>query len=873
VIDTYRDPDYLNSADVQFPGAPNYERYDSLRPLYSATLRSTLGANLVNELRGGTTRGGASYFGSLDTNGAQTFEGTDGYSIDFDANIGLENWHRSNAFSWRSAYTYSIDETLSWQRGTHSFSFGGSALLLRAWENEQQVAPGINLRFDTTNDPAAGLFTGGNTGNFPNASAANLTDARELYALLTGRVGAVTGLAALNDAGEYVPFSPVSRRGKMDVYGLFAQDSWRVSPTLTLNAGVRWEVQGPFTPTSGVMSAVPINSVCGTSGLGAGSGLYDRCAFYQPGATGGTVPSFVQLTSGTKGYNTDWNNIAPNVGVAWRPNVESGFLRTILGDPEQATLRAGYSVAYDRQGMGSFVGVYDGNPGGTYDLLRDASTGLVPPGESWPVLLSQRDRLYNATFPARPSYPMSLRPNRADDLNAYSPDIQVASARSWTVSFQRSLGRDMAVDIRYVGTRGVDQWSTINYNDDVNIVENGFLNEFRLAQLNLIANNASGVSNRSGSFAYFGPGTGTNPLPIYLAYLNGSRDAGNPAAYANAATNWANTSLTSRLVPVNPLPETSAGDLDGNLTRRENAARAGLPANFFLINPDVDDANVTDSGAYSDYHALQLELRRRLSKGLQANVSYQYAVEGGSAFLGFRAGRALNPTANVRHAIKTQWDWTIPVGRGERFGTNMNALLNGILGGWQFNGVGRIQARTIDFGNVRLVGMSVDELTDVYKHDIRPDPITGLQTVYLLPQDIIDNTRRAFNVSTTSATGYSALGVPEGRYFAPASGPDCIQVIEGDCAPRTLLVRAPWFTRFDIGLTKRFPIHNGMNFELRVDVLNVFDNINFDPFVPANSNAAFAASTFGQVTTAYQDPNNTFDPGGRLGQVMFRFNW
>ena len=77
VIDTYRDPDYLNSADVQFPGAPNYERYDSLRPLYSATLRSTLGANLVNELRGGTTRGGASYFGSLDTNGAQTFEGTD----------------------------------------------------------------------------------------------------------------------------------------------------------------------------------------------------------------------------------------------------------------------------------------------------------------------------------------------------------------------------------------------------------------------------------------------------------------------------------------------------------------------------------------------------------------------------------------------------------------------------------------------------------------------------------------------------------------------------------------------------------------------------------------------------------------------------
>jgi len=115
----------------------------------------------------------------------------------------------------------------------------------------------------------------------------------------------------------------------------------------------------------------------------------------------------------------------------------------------------------------------------------------------------------------------------------------------------------------------------------------------------------------------------------------------------------------------NPQPEASAGDLDGTLSRRDLAARAGLPANFFVINPDVDDANVTDSGAYSDCHALQIELRRRLSKGLQANVNYQYALAGGSAFLGFQYGRVLNPTANVRHAIKTQWDWTIPVGQGQ----------------------------------------------------------------------------------------------------------------------------------------------------------------------------------------------------------------
>ena len=116
----------------------------------------------------------------------------------------------------------------------------------------------------------------------------------------------------------------------------------------------------------------------------------------------------------------------------------------------------------------------------------------------------------------------------------------------------------------------------------------------------------------------------------------------------------------------------------------------------------------------------------------------------------------------------------------------------------------------------------------MYKFDIRDDPATGLQTRYMLPDDIILNTRRAFSTSTTSPTGYSELGVPEGRYIAPANSDDCIQLKAGDCAPRTLLVRAPFFTRFDIGVTKRFPISGSTNFELRVDVLNVFDNINFD---------------------------------------------
>lgn len=880
-----RDPDHLNSNDRRFPTSTNYGLYTSTRPSRSIALRSTLSSNLVSELRGGATKGGGSFFGNDSSNGIDTFSDTGGRAIDLDVDdvlgsAGLTNWHVRNTPSWRSGYSFNVDENLTWLKGKHSIGMGAAAFYGRTWENAKQVVPAINLGFDQTNDPAAGLFT---TTAFQGASAAQLTDARALYGLLTGRVRSITGQAALDpETNQYVAFAPRRRAGNMDEYSAYIQDSWRVTPTLTLNAGVRWDVQLPFAPSNDVMTAASLADVCGVSGLGNG-GIYNSCNFFHPGATGGKTPQFNQITKGTLGYNTDWNNLAPNVGVAWRPNKEDGFWRTLLGDPDMATIRGGYSVAYERQGLGVFTGIFGPNPGSTLSLTRDVNTGIVGPGESWPVLLREPNRLYNASFPTTPTFPIAIRPNRADSITAIHPDIEVSSARTWTVSLQRSITKNTAFEIRYVGTRGVNQWSELNYNER-NIIENGFLEEFKLAMKNLEANNQAGGA-RLGSFAYMGPGTGTFPLPIYLAYLNGSRDANNAAAYTGGSNTWTNATLASRLVKTNPSPNNitvtsafststanAAADLDGNLTRRQNALAAGLAANFFVVNPDANNVNVTDSGAFSTYHAMQMELRRRLTNGLQANVSYQYALEEGSSFLGWHFGRTSVPTnGSVRHAIKTQWDWQLPFGEGQRFGGNANKFLNGVIGGWQFNGVGRIQARTASFGNVRLVGMTKKDVQKMYKWDVRVDPATGLRTVYTMPDDVILNTRRAFSVSSTSLNGYSDLGAPEGRYFAPANSADCIQIKAGDCAAQSLLLISPFFTRFDIGLTKRFPIAGRVNFELRADILNVFDNINFN--VTDASRTPGTGATIFQTNAAYTDVSNVFDPGGRLGQLVFRLNW
>ena len=181
----------------------------------------------------------------------------------------------------------------------------------------------------------------------------------------------------------------------------------------------------------------------------------------------------------------------------------------------------------------------------------------------------------------------------------------------------------------------------------------------------------------------------------------------------------------------------------------------------------------------------------------------------------------------------------------------------------------------MDLGNVRLVGMSVDDLQDIYKFYRKENPATGIDEIWMLPDDVILNTRRAFSTSNTTVNGYStSLGAPEGRYIAPANSATCIQVRAGDCAPRSVLLLAPWFKRFDFGVAKKVGVGGSKNVEVRFDLLNLFDNPNFNAVGGAGTNtAAGTAATIFRTTAAYTDPSNTYDPGGRIGQLMVRFNW
>ena len=175
---------------------------------------------------------------------------------------------------------------------------GGNLMISNASSSGQNMVRGITLGFNTDFDPAAGMF---NTTNFPGASSAQLDAARSRYAVLTGRVASVNSQAVLNAAsGQYEELAPSTLEGGYKVFGMFAQDTWRLKPNLTVTGGLRYDIQTPFVPFTSVMSSVTMDSVCGRSGLGDG-GLYSKCNFLSPGSLGRRRPAVHPARGGKPG--------------------------------------------------------------------------------------------------------------------------------------------------------------------------------------------------------------------------------------------------------------------------------------------------------------------------------------------------------------------------------------------------------------------------------------------------------------------------------------------------------------------------------------------------------------------------------------------
>lgn len=853
--------DMLNNVDPVYPDFPVWGTQGSNRFSTSIALRSTLTSRIVNEARvgfnGGTVLFNANVNAGLFAGPVANYDGyrfTPSYTT---------TAYATSSPSRRNTPVTMFEDSMTWTKGSHSLSFGGSWTNIGSWTWSQTILPSVSFGLPSSYDPAYAMFDSANGSlNFPGATTSQISSAATVYANLTARVTSISGTAYLSEiTNQYEFYGPVVRRARQREFGFFAQDSWRLHPGLTLNYGLRWELQRPWTPLNNAFSRATVASVWGLSGINN---------LYKPGATGGVPTVLDQYKAGDQAYNPDYRGIAPSFGFAWSPQLKGGLLGRILGEGAQTVLRGGFSIAYNRQDMGDYSGAFSSNAGGYVTASRSETLGnLIPAGESYPLLMRNKSLLGPPPFPKEPVWPIT--PAITDDVTAYSPTFRTPYTMSWSFGIQRELTRDTALEVRYVGNKSLQGLTSYDYND-FNIIENGMLDEFWLAQKNLYANMDAG---RGRNFRYYGPGTGTYPLPIILAHLGGKLDPNDANNYTSAKLGgtqygfFTNSSRVNNLNKYSPSAVTFASNLESDAIRRANALAAGLPANFFMVNPAVrGGAIIYQNGGWSKYDSMQVELRRRLSKGLMVQANYTFAKSFSSSMLSFRRPRVTTLGGTLPHAFKATWLYELPVGSGRTLLSSAPGLVDRFIGGWEFHGTARIQCcNLLDFENVILHGMTDAELADAV--GLRFNDAN--KRVYYIPQDILD---QSYLANQYSVTNYSAsnpygftYGAPSGRYVSSANSGGCYQIVSGDCAPLHHYFRGPGFMRFDLSLVKRMRLTETKNFELRAEFLNAFNNINFYGV------DGVGGLSSGQVTSAYTDPNQQQDPGGRMVQIVMRINF
>ncbi len=890
--------DFLNNADPFAPGFPNFGSQDSNRFSFVTAWRSQLKSNVVNEARWGVQNGIVLFFPQV---GPSQFGNQGGFSQGISvAASGITNVTTNNNPQRRNTPTFQFNDNLSYTTGKHTLNFGGDLSSINSFLQNQTngAVASISYARDTGESPA---FT--NMFAAVSSSGTAQNQANTLYRVLVGRMTSISHQAALNEQGaSYTLDGAVIRRYRQRNIGIYAQDSWRIKSNLTLNFGLRLETEyAPISRNKGLTQNT-FAALFGTSGS-------DLSALFRPGATGGSPTQFTPLPRGQHLYNTT-HNLGPSFGFAYQPNFKTGFLRRLAGESGQTVIRGGWSMAFDREGLNLTDSIVGANFGGRVSLTQIAGS---PTGFARGTLF--RSLPASPTVPAAPVFPLTPGVFDQAAANAFLPKLKAPYVISYSASIQREINKDTVVEIGYVGNRGHQLLRQFNVNE-INTIENGFANEFNLARQNLAANMAAG---RGANFRFFGSGTGTFPLPIFLAYFAGqpAANSGNPALYTSGQ--FASTTFTNLMTPTNlnaigiaatlNNPTQALPAAEGGARLFQNAITAGLPANFFVVNPTMttNGSFLVNNDGKSWYDAVTIELRRRLSKGVLANFNYTFGKALGNEYvsssIAFLQPSTLRDTwrdktfspFDIRQSLKGSFIVEMPVGQGRHFLSNSHGIVNGFLGDWTLNGTLRVSSGVpINLGNVQLVGMTASDLQKAIK--IRKvTSATGVGQVFWLPQDIVDATRRSFNTcipntagcdangyGTANLSGGLAGGAPSGRFIAPG-GFNCIQAFTSQCGFANLVLHGPRFTRADLGIAKKFRFSESKNIEVRFEFLNAFNNINFRLGSYNNDTSSigglvptFSSASFGQLlsdTTAYRDVSTTNDPGGRIGQIVLRFNF
>jgi hypothetical protein len=749
----------------------------------------------------------------------------------------------------RVQHNYNLQDNASYTTGNHSLRFGGSFQFFRIKPyNDAGIVPTFTLNTGT-NTPQFTTAQLAAAAGIPaaNISAANVTRANSLYALLGGIISA--GTQTFNPISPTSPLSATSLRQfyAYDIYAGYAQDQWRLRPTLTLNLGLRYELYTPLKLQNGI-ALEPIIP----AGADLRTTLLDPNGAYQPvGGNAGCEGCF---------FKADKNNFMPVVSVAWAPQFNNGLGRLLTGGEGRTVIRGGYRISYvPDQFLTASRNAAAGNQG-----LGSTSNAAVVGGS--PALNLRPDAVVGISAPAAIVFPRTFAQNNTAAFNnfgtvfAVDPNVETGKQHEFSLGLQREIGKN-AIELRYVGSVSRNLLRGLDYNQ-VQIFGNGFFEDFQRAAANFnLTGNAFCATAGCQSLTVFGQAT-TSPLRVgtgglALATFNSQLQAGTPGE------------LAAQFLAIN-------ADFNAN----RPAGQQQFP---FLANPNTGGVDLLFNGAKNYYNAFQAEFRRRFSSGLAFQVNYTFSKDltnaVGTAQALFDPYLDLNnpdleyarADFDQTHSFNVNTIYELPFGRGKRF-LNEGGVMNQVFGGFRLTTILRYgSGRPITFvdprgtlnraarspRNTASTTLSKDEIKNLFG-DFTRDGVR-----YYINPDVLLITHNADGSTTSQATrGAGQPTFANQAFFNVGAG----QIGNMERA----IVNGPNQFNMDVGLSKRFGFggESRRYLELRAEAFNLTNRNNFllPLLVDVNS------QTFGQLTPALSTQGQGLDSPRRL-QFAARFEF
>lgn len=654
------------SSTQQFPGLPpSTSTVDNTKGM-AAGDTWVIDSSLVNDIRYGYTRQGLSQSGV--GSGAYT-------DLRFIASPTAET-----RTTIRSVPINSILDTLNYTRGDHSIQVGGTWRLIH--NNSQTNANSFNsgnsnpLGLSTNNLPQPNTLPG-----YTPVASNFATPYLEAYANLVGTTPVLTqninySVNAGGNTGSLQPQgSYVTRNFIANEFEVYAQDSWRATPKLTVTYGLRYSnLQVPY-DKNGQSAAPTIDTHAffeQRAAAAAAGQVYEPAIAFAPNG-----PVY-----GRPGYWTKQKtNFAPRLAIAYALD-------------SKTSIRAGAGMYYDHFGQG-VINAF--NSFGSFGLASQISSALgALTAENSPRFIN-RTTLPNlpSTIPAATQkfpyiLPQTLAAGSSFGISwGVDNKIKTPYSEVYNLSIERALPGGFVLEAAYVGRFGRKLMQQLDLATPVNLTDSKSGTTYFQAGAQLAALVDQNGGNRSATvpaIPYF-----ENMFP-QMANVSSAKCL-NPSHTATQAI-YCNEFTPNR----GGLGETTAlADLDFYCVY---GCPASAPADRFFQG-QFSSLYAWSSIGTSSYNAGVFVLRHPASHGFQGDLSYTL---GNSIDLGSDAERssekeggpgsyitnAWNPSQSrgvsdfdTRHLITANGSYLLPFGRGQAFGTHVSRWTDLVIGGWR----------------------------------------------------------------------------------------------------------------------------------------------------------------------------------------------